>query len=92
MVEPEHSVSTVSSSFQWTAQQVAMVGNQKNTTYILAECDIDVPDSDSEVNLLTIIQYIETDTTVHTCKFKKIHIQIMMYLQLHTVTKFLLKH
>ncbi len=45
------SVPTVSSSFQWTAQQVAKVGNQKNTIYILAECDFQLPDSESDVSL-----------------------------------------
>ena len=34
------SVPSVSLSFKWTAQQVAKLGNQRNTIYILAEDDL----------------------------------------------------
>ena len=34
------SVPSVSASFQWTAQQVAKLGNQRNVIYILAEKDL----------------------------------------------------
>ncbi len=34
------SIPSVSSSFQWTAQQVAKLGNQRHTIYILAENDL----------------------------------------------------
>lgn len=33
-------IPSVSASFQWTAQQVAKLGNQRNTIYILAEHDL----------------------------------------------------
>lgn len=34
------SVPSVSPSFRWTAQQVAKLGNQRNTIYIIAEDDL----------------------------------------------------
>lgn len=43
------SVPSVSSSFQWTAQQVAKLGNQRNTIYIMTENDVELLDSDEEV-------------------------------------------
>ena len=41
------SVPSVSASFQWTAQQVAKLGNQRNTIYILAEGELNLPDVSS---------------------------------------------
>ena len=38
------SVPSVSASFQWTAQQVAKLGNQRNTIYILAEGELKLPE------------------------------------------------
>lgn len=38
------SIPSVSASFQWTAQQVAQLGNQRNTIYILAEGNLKQPD------------------------------------------------
>ena len=34
------SIPSISASFQWTAHQVAKLGNQRNTIYILAEKDL----------------------------------------------------
>ena len=50
------SVPSVSTSFQWTAQQVAKLGNQRNTIYILADGDLNLPCSFDEVcpNLYTL--------------------------------------
>ena len=39
-------VPSVSSSFQWSAQQVAKLGNCKNTIYILAMGELNVPGSE----------------------------------------------
>ena len=41
------SIPTVSSSFQWTAQQVAKLGNQRHTIYILAENDLKLSSHES---------------------------------------------
>lgn len=38
------SIPSVSASFQWTAHQVAKLGNQRNTIYILAEGNLKLPD------------------------------------------------
>ena len=46
------SAPSVSASFQWTAQQVAKLGNQRNTIYILAGRDLNLPNSGCEVCLL----------------------------------------
>lgn len=35
-------IPSVSSTFEWTAQQVAKLGNQRNTIYILAEKDLKI--------------------------------------------------
>ena len=39
-------VPSVSSSFQWSAQQVAKLGNCKNTIYILAKGELNLPASE----------------------------------------------
>lgn len=40
------SIPPVSNSFQWTAQQVAKLGNQRNNIYILAGKDLKYSDTD----------------------------------------------
>lgn len=36
----------VSDTFQWTAQQVARLGGSRGCIYILAEADLNIPESD----------------------------------------------
>ena len=38
------SIPSVSASFQWTAHQVAKLGNHRNTIYVLAEKDCKLPE------------------------------------------------
>ena len=40
------SIPSVSASFQWTAHQVAKLGNQRNTIYIIADEDLTLPDDE----------------------------------------------
>ena len=40
------SIPSVSASFEWTAQQVAKLGNQRNHIYILAEKDLKYSEKD----------------------------------------------
>ena len=58
------SVPSVSTSFRWTAQQVAKLGNQRNTIYILADGDLNLPCSFDEVcpNLYTHDKALCTST------------------------------
>ena len=44
-------VPSVSSSFRWTAQQVAKIGNQRNTIYIMAERELAVCDDVSKTGV-----------------------------------------
>ena len=47
------SIPSVSASFCWTAAQVAKLGNQRNTLYILAEEDLKL--SQDEVSRISIM-------------------------------------
>ena len=40
------SIPSVSASFQWTANQVAKLGNQRNTIYIIADEDLSLPNDE----------------------------------------------
>lgn len=50
-------VPSVSSSFSWTAQQVAKLGGNKCAIYILAKDNLVYP-TDFQVKIITVYQYI----------------------------------
>ena len=52
------SVPSVSSSFEWTAQQVAKLGNQRNTIYILAEDELTLVSISVKMSLVLCTQYM----------------------------------
>ena len=52
------SIPSVSVSFQWTAHQVAKLGNQRNTIYILAGEELNLPDEEVQYIYIYIFFFV----------------------------------
>ena len=63
------SLPSVSSSFSWTAKQVARLGSSSGTIYILAEDDLTLDDEEVSINPCHVLRvYVATEDLHCTCK------------------------